>query len=263
MSRRSSAATRWIRSRRRRWTRSAIMARRLPTLWKRTWPAQRRCSLSWRATASRCARSRRSWSRTGCGNSRIPSTSCWARSARRRQAFLDGVRPGIEITPGSPALKAALDAELEAWRKDGCIRRLWTGDKSLWTGADEDQWLGWLDVVAKELAGLEWLSDFQRDVKQRGFSDIVVLGMGGSSLGPEVLGETFGPQAGWPRFNMLDSTDPAQIAAIERNIDVAKTLFIVSSKSGSTLEPNIFMEYFVARVRRSAARTNWANISSR
>ena len=72
--------------------------------------------------------------------------------------------------------------------------------------------------------------------------------MGGSSLGPEVLGETFGRQAGWPRFHMLDSTDPAQIRTIEQAIDLGKTLFIVSSKSGSTLEPNIFMDYFFDRV---------------
>ena len=63
-----------------------------------------------------------------------------------------------------------------------------------------------------------------------------------------MLGETFGRQAGWPRFHMLDSTDPAQIKAIERAIDLGKALFIVSSKSGSTLEPNIFMEYFLDRV---------------
>ena len=86
------------------------------------------------------------------------------------------------------------------------------------------------------------------EVKQRGFTDVVLLGMGGSSLGPEVLGETFGRQSGWPRFHMLDSTDPAQIKAIERAIDLGKTLFIVSSKSGSTLEPNIFMDYFLDRV---------------
>ena len=88
--------------------------------------------------------------------------------------------------------------------------------------------------------------------------------MGGSSLGPEVLGETFGRQAGWPRFHMLDSTDPAQIRAIEQAIDLGKTLFIVSSKSGSTLEPNIFMDYFFDRVSSAcAARTKPANTSLR
>ena len=145
-------------------------------------------------------------------------------------------------------LKTAFDAEMEVWRKDGRIRRLWAGDKSLWTGTDEDKWLGWLHIVEEELADIDRLHSFAEEVKQRGFTDVVLLGMGGSSLGPEVLGETFGRQSGWPRFHMLDSTDPAQIKAIERAVDLGKTLFIVSSKSGSTLEPNIFMDYFLDRV---------------
>ena len=145
-------------------------------------------------------------------------------------------------------MKAAFDAEMEVWRKDGRIRRLWAGDKSLWTGTDEDKWLGWLHIVEQELADVDRLRGFAEEVKQRGFTDLVLLGMGGSSLGPEVFGETFGRQAGWPRFHMLDSTDPAQIKAIEQAVDLGKTLFIVSSKSGSTLEPNIFMDYFLDRV---------------
>ena len=145
-------------------------------------------------------------------------------------------------------MKAAFEAEMEVWREDGRIRRLWAGDKSLWAGTDEDKWVGWLHVVEQELADLDRLHGFAQEVKQRGFTDVVLLGMGGSSLGPEVLGETFGRQSGWPRFHMLDSTDPAQIKAIERAVDLGKTLFIVSSKSGSTLEPNIFMDYFLDRV---------------
>jgi transaldolase/glucose-6-phosphate isomerase len=168
--------------------------------------------------------------------------------ARCRHALLEGGRTGLEIEPGSPEMKAAFDAEMEAWRKDGRIRRLWAGDKSLWTGTDEDKWVGWLNVVERELADLERLDGFAQEIKRCGFADVVLLGMGGSSLGPEVLGDTFGRQPGWPRFHMLDSTDPAQIASIERAVDLGKTLFIVSSKSGSTLEPNIFMEYFFDRV---------------
>ena len=145
-------------------------------------------------------------------------------------------------------MKTAYEHELEVWRKNGLIRRLWAGDKSLWTGTDEDKWLGWLHVVEHELADVDRLQGFAEDVKQRGFTDVVLLGMGGSSLGPEVLGETFGRQSGWPRFHMLDSTDPAQITAIEGAVNLGKTLFIVSSKSGSTLEPNIFMDYFLDRV---------------
>ena len=102
--------------------------------------------------------------------------------------------------------------------------------------------------MEEELADVDRLHGFAEEIKKRGFTDLVLLGMGGSSLGPEVLAETFGPQSGWPRFHMLDSTDPAQIRAIERAVDLGKTLFIVSSKSGSTLEPNIFMEYFFDRI---------------
>jgi transaldolase/glucose-6-phosphate isomerase len=168
--------------------------------------------------------------------------------ARRRRRLLEGDRARLEIGPGSPEMKAAFEEEMEGWRKDGRIRRLWAGDKSLWAGTGEDRWVGWLRVVEQELADVDRLHGFTDEVKQRGFADVVVLGMRGSSLGPEVFGETFGRQSGWPRFHMLDSTDPAQIKAIERAIDLGKALFIVSSKSGSTLEPNIFMEYFLDRV---------------
>jgi len=95
---------------------------------------------------------------------------------------------------------------------------------------------------------LDRMRSFAAHVKKVGFTDVILLGMGGSSLGPEVLGETFGQQSGWPRFHMLDSTDPAQITAIAQAVDLGKTLFIVSSKSGSTLEPNIFLDYFFDRV---------------
>ena len=168
--------------------------------------------------------------------------------ARSRHALIGGKRADLEIAPGFPEMKTAYENELEVWRKNGLIRRLWAGDKSLWTETDEDKWLGWLHVIDHELADVGLLQDFAADVKQRDFTDVVLLGMGGSSLGPEVLSETFGQQTGWPRFHMLDSTDPAQIKAIEQAVDLSKTLFIVSSKSGSTLEPNIFMDYFLDRV---------------
>src|SRR6185437_1889880 len=168
--------------------------------------------------------------------------------AKRRRTLIEGEHNALEIAPGSPEMKTAIDAEMEAWRKDGRIRRLWAGDKSLWTGADEARWVGWLHIVEQELTDLDRLRGFAGRVKDGEFTDVVLLGMGGSSLGPEVLGETFRRQSGWPRFHMLDSTDPAQIAAVEQSIDIAKTLFIVSSKSGSTLEPNIFLDYFFDRV---------------
>jgi transaldolase/glucose-6-phosphate isomerase len=168
--------------------------------------------------------------------------------ARQRRTLLGGNLAGQEIGPGNPGMKEAFDAEMEVWRVGGSIRRLWAGDTSLWTGTDENKWLGWLNIVEQELGDVDSLIAFARDVKQRGFTDLVLLGMGGSSLGPEVFGKTFGSQAGWPRFHMLDSTDPAQIKTIEQAINLGKTLFIVSSKSGGTLEPNIFLDYFLDRV---------------
>ena len=174
--------------------------------------------------------------------------------AQQRCELLNGDLAGNEITPGSPEMKSAIAAEMDAWRSGGRIRRLWAGDSSLWSGADENKWLGWLDIVEKELVDIDKLIGFAKDVKQRRLSDVVLLGMGGSSLGPEVFGDTFGPQSGWPRFHMLDSTDPAQINAIEQDIDLDKTLFIVSSKSGSTLEPNIFLDYFFDRVTKVSGK---------
>jgi len=166
----------------------------------------------------------------------------------RRRLLLAGDRARLEIGPGSPEIKVAFEAEMEAWRKDGRIRRLWTGDASLWTGTDENQWVGWLHIMEQELADIDQLRGFAEEVRQGGFTAVVLLGMGGSSLGPEVLGKAFGPQSGWPCFHMLDSTDPAQVEAIEHAVDLGTTLFIVSSKSGGTLEPNIFMAYFLDRV---------------
>jgi transaldolase / glucose-6-phosphate isomerase len=174
--------------------------------------------------------------------------------AERRRTLLDGKDATLDVRPGSPEMKAAIAAEMETWRKHGSIRKLWAGDKSLWTATDEDKWTGWLRVVDSERADLPKLEAFAKQVKQRGFTDVALLGMGGSSLGPEVLGETFGPQSGWPRFHMLDSTDPAQIKTLENALDIGKTLFIVSSKSGGTLEPNIFMAYFLDRVRTARGK---------
>jgi transaldolase/glucose-6-phosphate isomerase len=141
-------------------------------------------------------------------------------------------------------VKAATDkAKLEGWS-----RRLWTADPGLWTGDDEAKWLGWLPAARGEQVDLAALEAFQGEVAAAGFIHAVLLGMGGSSLGPEVLAETFGTSPGHPKLLVLDSTDPAQIARLEAQIDPAKTLFIVSSKSGTTLEPDILHRYFLQKV---------------
>jgi transaldolase / glucose-6-phosphate isomerase len=160
-------------------------------------------------------------------------------------------------TASLPAdLDAAVKKNLNDWRASGRVRRLWQHDAALWTGEDEANWLGWLDVTGEQLANAAKLKEFADEVKSAGFSDILLLGMGGSSLCPEVLALTFGQTPGFPRLHILDSTDPAQIRTVEKKLDLAKTLFIVSSKSGSTLEPNIYKQYFFERVRQTVDNHN-------
>ncbi len=145
-------------------------------------------------------------------------------------------------------LAAAVEASLEDWRAGAKVRRLWARDASLWTGTDEGSWLGWLGITEDQLAHSDHLKRIAEEAKSGGFSHALLLGMGGSSLCPEVMKMTFGKREGYPELHVLDSTDPAQIKRFERKVDLAKTIFIVSSKSGSTLEPNIFKQYFFQRV---------------
>jgi glucose-6-phosphate isomerase len=152
------------------------------------------------------------------------------------------------------ALQTQVDATLKDWQTNNKIARLWQGDTSLWSGQDEDKWLGWLRITEEQIAHLQQLTEIAADTV--GFTHALLLGMGGSSLCPEVFKITFGKQAGHPELHVLDSTDPAQIRAIERQIDIAKTVFIVASKSGSTLEPNIFKQYFFDRVQQTAGKEN-------
>jgi transaldolase/glucose-6-phosphate isomerase len=155
-------------------------------------------------------------------------------------------------TASLPAdLDAAVKKNLNDWRASGKVRRLWQQDASLWTNEDEAKWLGWLGITDEQLANAAKLKALADEVKSGGFSDILLLGMGGSSLCPEVLALTFPQTSGFPRLHILDSTDPAQIRSIEKQVDLAKTLFIVSSKSGSTLEPNIYKQYFFERVQQT------------
>jgi len=168
--------------------------------------------------------------------------------ARKRAAVL-----GDKLNTQSVRLPAdlgkAVDSSLNQWRKAGNVRRLWTGDAALWTGHDEGQWVGWLDVIRRERQHIDELNGLAADIRREHFLHAVLLGMGGSSLGSEVLAKTFGRSRGHPELIVLDSTDPEQIRAVEEVIDPVRTLFIVSSKSGSTLEPNILKHYFFERVR--------------
>jgi transaldolase/glucose-6-phosphate isomerase len=149
-----------------------------------------------------------------------------------------------------PELATAVKTGVDDWRAAGKVRRLWQRDASLWTATDEANWLGWLGITEEEIGHSDGLRQVAQDAKEGGFSHVLLLGMGGSSLCPEVLKMTFGKISGWPELFVLDSTDPAQIKAFENKIDLARTLFIVSSKSGTTLEPNVFKQYFFERVKQ-------------
>lgn len=140
------------------------------------------------------------------------------------------------------------------WDDNDKLRRLWRRDPSLWTDSDEGQWLGWLDIVEKQIADAPKFQKFSEEIRQENFSDILLLGMGGSSLCPEVLAKTYGQIDGFPRLHVLDSTDPQQVKAFEEAVKLERTLFIVSSKSGSTLEPNIFKAYFFERTKEAVGR---------
>lgn len=158
------------------------------------------------------------------------------------------------VDPQTWQLPAELNTQfaeaLEEWKMAGKVRRLWARDASLWTGSDEGNWLGWLGITEDQLANQQHFADVAADVKSAGFKHALLLGMGGSSLCPEVFKMTFGKIAGFPELFVLDSTDPAQVKTFENKIDIANTIFIVSSKSGSTLEPNIFKQYFFERVKQ-------------
>jgi transaldolase/glucose-6-phosphate isomerase len=156
-------------------------------------------------------------------------------------------------------LADAVAASLDDWKKNNKVARLWQKDASLWSGTDESNWLGWLTITEEQLAHLDALKQIAEDVRKARFKHALLLGMGGSSLCPEVLGMTFGKIKGFPKLHVLDSTDPAQIKAIEARVDLKSTMCIVSSKSGSTLEPNIYKQYFFERVKAKVGEKEVGN----
>src|SRR5688572_3359084 len=141
-------------------------------------------------------------------------------------------------------LEVAFTAKLAALESEKLVERIWGRDAGVWTNTDEAKWLGWLTVANEELANLDRYRSLKTDIGHAGFKDTLLMGMGGSSLCPEMLAITFGKT----NFHILDSTVPSQITAIEEKLDLKNTLLIVASKSGSTLEPNCFKQYFFDRV---------------
>jgi transaldolase / glucose-6-phosphate isomerase len=156
-------------------------------------------------------------------------------------------------------LEALVKNSIADWKQNDKVRRLWNRDASLWSGTEESKWLGWLDITEKQLAQLDVFKQITADVRKANFKDALLLGMGGSSLCPEVLRMTFGRMKGCPNLHVLDSTDPAQIKATEKAVDLRRTLCIVSSKSGSTLEPNIYKQYFFEQVKKKVGAKEVGN----
>jgi transaldolase / glucose-6-phosphate isomerase len=147
-------------------------------------------------------------------------------------------------------LQPAVDEAVAKLRKDDAPRKVWSRDASFWVpGTEPERWMGWLSVPEKMLEQADRLEARAADAREH--SDVVLLGMGGSSLCPDVLRSTFGPIPGHPRLHVLDTTDPETILGVRGAIDLERTLFVVASKSGGTTETLSHMAYFREEVRRT------------
>src|SRR5207237_6259865 len=184
------------------------------------------------------------------------SKPCWRPWGKPRELVREREQTDL-LT--SQDLANAVAASLEDTRRNNKVARLWKKDASLWTRSDESNWLGWLHIVEQQLTHVDAFQRIAEDVKKSRFKHALLLGMGGSSLCPEVLRMTFGKIKGFPELHVLDSTDPVQIKAIEAKLDIKSTLCIVSSKSGSTLEPNIYKQYFCERVKAKVGEKEAGN----
>ena len=146
-------------------------------------------------------------------------------------------------------LRAAVDSAVADWQANSKVDRFWKKDPTLWTQDGEEKWMGWIDIVERQQQELGNLAELGADVETGGFKSVLLLGMGGSSMCPEVLAITFGQQDGFPALHIVDSTDPAYVKAALDKVKLAETLVVVASKSGSTLEPNILKQYFFDQMK--------------
>ena len=151
-------------------------------------------------------------------------------------------QPALRLGPWLPQVEAAL-ADLETRQ---IIPRIWSGDHTVWKPdpTEISNRLGWLTSTDEMRQQAPALTSFADEVHHAGFRHVVLLGMGGSSLGPEVVRQTLGTAPGYPELLVLDSTVPAWVLSVAQAIDPARTLFLVSSKSGATTEPNLLYAYF-------------------
>ena len=150
-----------------------------------------------------------------------------------------------------PQLRGVVDQAAADWTANNKVDRFWQKDSSLWTRGGEEKWLGWLDIVERQQKDLAAYAALGAEVETADFLTILLLGMGGSSLCPEVLSVTFGQQDGFPELRIVDSTDPEQVFAARNEVNLADTLVVVASKSGSTLEPNILKQFFFNEMKEA------------
>jgi transaldolase/glucose-6-phosphate isomerase len=154
-------------------------------------------------------------------------------------------------------LEPAIIERLNTAEAEGVAKRIWAHDESLWGGpgvAEIGNRLGWLNISDKMLEHASELNQFAEKARAEGLEHAVLLGMGGSSLGPEVIRRSYGEVPGGMRLHVLDSTDPGAVLATERAVDLDKTMFIVSSKSGGTIETLSHMRYFYERTGGDGSR---------
>jgi len=176
----------------------------------------------------------------------------------KREAVVTGRPPTVEASIPHE-LEPAIAKRIEAATADGVAQKVWRKDVRLWGGPDKPEIadrLGWLTISEPMLEGAADLREFAEDCVADGLTDAALLGMGGSSLGPEVIRRSFGDIPGSLRLHVLDSTDPAAVRELESSIDLAKTLFVVSSKSGGTVETLSHFKYFHARVAEAVGEAD-------
>jgi glucose-6-phosphate isomerase len=146
-------------------------------------------------------------------------------------------------------LRTAIDLAAADWHSNLKIERFWQKDPSLWTRDGEEKWMGWLDIVERQQKDIGTFAALAGEIKSADFHTVLLVGMGGSSLCPEVLAKTFGRMPEFPELRIIDSTDPVQVWEVRNEINLPDTLIVVASKSGSTLEPNILKQYFFEQMK--------------
>lgn len=173
----------------------------------------------------------------------------------KRHALLHGFRERQILELGE--YNSQVEKRLKSWKGQNFVRRLWAKDYTIWFSEPQPEIvnrLGWLALPEVMQERLDDFDDFAARVKDEGISHVVLLGMGGSSLAPEVFQKTFDNPPGYPELLVLDSTHPASVRSVEERLNLTRTIFLVSSKSGTTLETLSLFRYFWSRVRLQSGR---------